>query len=187
VVTLFLIVEVPMALHLIITALLKLFNPEFLVKNSEFFEFSVQLLNFAVLLSYPINFFIYCRMSRAFRNAFTQLLCPSLNRSRQEGIPTTSPQLITKPPNTNNNNNNNNHLELNNTNIVMKNSEIEILPSSTVILNTTTAEPPLSLTPLKNCYMNNDGKKSSIVSLGKQRVLFRDDINRSANTRFTDL
>jgi hypothetical protein len=184
VVTLFLIVEVPMALHLIISALLKLFNPEFLEKMSEFLDFSVQLLNFAVLLSYPINFFIYCRMSRAFRDAFTQLLCPALNRSRQEGIPTTSPQLIIKPPN---NNNNNHHLELNNTNIVMKNSEIEILPSSTVILNTTTAETPSSLTPLKNRHMNNDGKKSSIVSLGKQRVLFRDDINRSANTRFTDL
>jgi hypothetical protein len=169
-----------MALYLIIQGLLIL-----LKKIDRFIDLlntSVQLLNFAVLLSYPINFFIYCRMSRAFRDAFTQLLCPSINRSRQEQLPSPATQLIKKP-----HNNNNNH-ELNDADLVMKNTNIEIRPPSTVILSTKTAETPLSLTPSTTPrHSNNDEKKNSIVTLGKQRVLFRDDVNVSTNTRFTDL
>jgi hypothetical protein len=174
-----------MALHLIISGLLKLLGSDFI---SDFLNFSVQLLNFAVLLSYHINFFIYCRMSRAFRDAFTQLLCPSIHRLREERIPSTAalPQLSIKP--STNNNNNNHHFELNDTSIVMKNDEIEILPSSTVILNATTAETPMSSTPPKTLrHMNNDKKKNPIVSFGKQRVVFRDDVDTSTNTRYTDL
>ena len=48
-----------------------------------------------------------------------------------------------------------------------------------MILNATTAETPR--------HTNSDEKKNSIVTLGKQRVLFRDDVNISTNTRFTDL
>lgn len=171
-----------MALHLIISGLLKLLGSDFL---SDFLNFSVQLLNFAVLLSYPINFFIYCRMSRAFRDAFTQLLCPSINRSRHERIQSAAavPAQLTTSPSNINNNNYHHHFELNN-----KNPDIEILPSSTVILNNTTAETPMSLTPSTTPrHTTSEEKKSSIVSLGKQRVLFRDDINTSTNTKFTDL
>jgi len=170
---------------LIISGLLKLLGSDFL---ADFLNFSVQLLNFAVLLSYPINFFIYCRMSRAFRDAFTQLLCPSIHQSREERIPSTAapPQSSTKP--SNNNNDNNHHFELNDTNVVIKNDEIEILPSSTVILNATTAETPMSLTPPKTLrHMNNYRKKNPIVSFGKQRVVFRDDVDISTNTKYTDL
>ncbi len=167
-----------MALYLIISGLLKLLEID---RFTKFLDVTVQLLNFAVLLSYPINFFIYCRMSRAFRDAFTKLLCPSINRSRQDSLPTSAPQLIKKP-----HNNNNNH-ELNNTNIVMKNTNIEIQPSSTVILSATTAETPLSVTPPVTHHTNNDEEKNSIVTLGKQRVLFRDDVNIPTTTRFTDL
>jgi hypothetical protein len=171
-----------MALHLIISGLLKLLDPNFL---SDFLNFSAQLLNFAVLLSYPINFFIYCRMSRAFRDAFTQLLCPSIHHSRQERIASATTQLI---PKLNNNNDNHSHIELNHTNIEMRNTSIELLPPSTVILNATTAETPMSLTPtMTPCHVINDRKKNSVSSLGKQRVLFRDDINTSTNTKFTDL
>ena len=107
-----------MALFLIIYGILKLLNEA--DKFGEALEISVQLLNFSVLLSYPINFFIYCRMSRAFRDAFTQLLCPSINQSRQDSLPLPTTQFIQKP-----HNNNNNH-EINDANIVMNNSNIEI-------------------------------------------------------------
>ena len=33
------------------------------------------LLNLFILLSYPLNFFIYCAMSRQFRDAFRELCC----------------------------------------------------------------------------------------------------------------
>jgi len=173
-VTLFLIVEVPMAIHLIISGLLKLLKPGY---SSEFLHSSIQLLNFAILLSYPINFFIYCRMSRAFRDAFTKLLCPSINQSRQERLPSTATQLLTKP----HKNNNNNNFELHKTNN-------EILPSSTVILNATTAETSMSITPsITASHIIDDRKKDSIVLLAKPRVLFRDDISSSKTSKSTDL
>ncbi|CAF0730191.1 unnamed protein product [Rotaria sordida] len=183
VVTIFLIVEVPMALHLIISGLLKLLESDFL---SGFLNFSVQLLNFAVLLSYPINFFIYCRMSRAFRDAFTELLCPSKHRSGQSGLPpSTTTRLIIKSYN---NNDNYDHLELNDTNIEMKNSHIKIEHPSTVIFNQTTAEPFIPLTPsMTSLHVTHNGKKPSTDSLSKHHVLFRDDVPSSANMKFTDL
>jgi len=179
VVTLFLIVEVPMALHVIISGLLKLINPNLF---AEFLNIAVQLLNFAVLLSYPINFFIYCRMSRAFRDAFTELLCPVLFRSRQERSPSNAVQLTTKLSTTNNNNNNHHHhhqqlVELNN------NHQTDMINQSrsSVIYNNTTAETPLS-------SPTTTAKKSSIHSLGKQRVIFSDDHHNSSKTlQSTDL
>jgi hypothetical protein len=157
---------------------------------ASFLLISAQLLNFAVLLSYPINFFIYCRMSRAFRDAFTKLLCPSWNRSQEEQVLSTPTQYMTKHYHNNNHNNNDNHshFELNDTNIERKNPDIEILTPSTVILNQTTAEVPMSLTPMEAPrHPNNIGKKHSVGSTGKQRVLFHDDVNNSTNTKFTDL
>ena len=72
-----------MAIYLIVSGILRLFESTFL---GVFLNFAVQLLNFAVLLSYPINFFIYCRMSRAFRDAFTTLLCPTFIEARQQRL-----------------------------------------------------------------------------------------------------
>ncbi|CAF0752811.1 unnamed protein product [Rotaria sp. Silwood1] len=181
VVTIFLIVEIPMALHLIISGLLSLLKSDFL---STFLRLSAQLLNFAVLLSYPINFFIYCRMSRAFREAFTELVCPSKNQSRQSRLPSTT-RLITKPYN---NNDNYNHLEINNTNIEMKHSAIKIQPPSTVIFNQTTNEALIPLTPsMTSLHLNHNGKKPSTDSISKQHVIFRNDFPISATTKFSDL
>ncbi|CAF4509362.1 unnamed protein product, partial [Didymodactylos carnosus] len=66
VVTLFLLVEIPNAIQIILTAILD-FVP---IQGHDRLSLAAQILNFCVLLSYPINFFIYCRMSRAFRDAF---------------------------------------------------------------------------------------------------------------------
>jgi len=163
-----------MAIYIIVSAIFRLFQLNIL---GEVLHFSVQLLNFTVLLSYPINFFIYCRMSRAFRDAFTQLLCPSIHQSREERLPSTATQLLTKP----HKNNNNNNFELHKTNN-------EILPSSTVILNTTTAETSMSITPsITASHIIDDRKKNSMVLLAKPRVLFRDDISSSTNSKSTDL
>ena len=173
-----------MALHLIISGLLKMLKSHFM---SSFLHLAAQLLNFAVLLSYPINFFIYCRMSRAFRDAFTKLLCPSWNRSREEQVLSTPTQYMTKHYH-NNNNDSHSHFELNNANVERKIPNIEMLPSATVILNQTTAETPMSLTPMETPrHLNNVGKKHSISSPGKQRVVFHGDVNNSTNTKFTDL
>ncbi|CAF2506767.1 unnamed protein product [Rotaria sp. Silwood2] len=182
VVTIFLIVEIPMALHLIISGLSSLVESNFL---SKFLTLSAQLLNFTVLLSYPINFFIYCRMSRAFREAFTELVCPSKIQSRQSRLPSTT-RLITKPYN---NNDNHNHLEINNANIEMKNSKIKIQPPSTVIFNHTTTEAFIPLTPsMTSLHINYNGKKHSTDSINEQHVLFRDDLPTSTTTmKFSDL
>ena len=175
-----------MAIHLIITGLSYFIQSE---KLSEYLEISVHLLNFAVLLSYPINFFIYCRMSRAFRDAFTQLLCPSINQSTQEPVQTNPSPLLAKTHQNNNNNSNSHYqLELSNNNLASKTADIENRPSSTVILSATTAQTLVSLSPSNSPrHSNNDEKTSSIVSVGKQRVLFRDDVTPSTNRRCTDL
>jgi hypothetical protein len=167
-----------MALHLIISGLLKLLNSKFLQKP---LRGSVPLLNFAVLLSYPINFFIYCRMSRAFRDAFTKLLCPSFIESRQQRLHSIATPLLAKHSGTLNNND---QFEHNNAHI-----EMEKLPSSSVILKattTTTTEVPMSLLSSTTCQNNNHLKKNSIESLGKSRVSFGDDVNPSTNTELTD-
>lgn len=113
-----------MAIHLIIFGLLKLFKPEYL---SYFHEFPVQLLNFAVLLSYPINFFIYCRMSRAFRDAFTKLLCPLCSSNNDERVLGTASNVNSKYPQ---------KLTLNEKkSFLSKHSNYENQHDSTVILN----------------------------------------------------
>jgi hypothetical protein len=167
-----------MAIYLIVSAILRLFKSAFL---AVFLHFAVQLLNFAVLLSYPINFFIYCRMSRAFRDAFTKLLCPSFIESRQQRLHSIATPLLAKHSGTLNNND---QFEHNNAHI-----EMEKLPSSSVILKATTTtmtEVPMSLLSSTTCQNNNHLKKNSIESLGKSRVSFGDDVNPSTNTELTD-
>ncbi|CAF1503405.1 unnamed protein product [Adineta steineri] len=158
VVTIFLIVEIPMAIYIILMAIFRLFN-----KNApNFFNFAVQLLNFAVLLSYPINFFIYCRMSRAFRDAFTKLLCASFLNTRQERLQSMAAPLLGKQCGVTTNN------------IELKISNVETLPASSVILNSTANEIPMSSLISEN---NNDLKISSNGSVEKLRVSFIDDVN----------
>ncbi|CAF0795256.1 unnamed protein product [Rotaria sordida] len=115
-----------------------------------------------------------------------KLLCPSKHRSGQSGLPpSTTTRLIIKSYN---NNDNYDHLELNDTNIEMKNSHIKIEHPSTVIFNQTTAEPFIPLTPsMTSLHVTHNGKKPSTDSLSKHHVLFRDDVPSSANMKFTDL
>jgi len=73
VVGVFLLAELPMALLLIVmiadnTWLLGLISAEASLM-------APLLLNLFILLSYPLNFFIYCAMSRQFRDAFRELCC----------------------------------------------------------------------------------------------------------------
>lgn len=173
-----------MAIHVIISGLLIFLKSQAL---SNILDVSVHLLNFAVLLSYPINFFIYCRMSRAFRDAFTQLLCPSINQSSQAPVQTNPSPIMGRSHQ--NNSNSHHQIEMSNSNLALRSVDHENQPSSTVILNTTTADTLVSLTPSNSPrHSNNDEKKSSIVSVGKQRVLFRDDVTTpTTNRRYTDL
>ena len=91
--TIFLIVEIPMALYIIMQSTLAFFESDFM---SQHLKFAVHLLNFAVLLSYPINFFIYCRMSRVFRDAFKALVCPPFLRIRSQHLQSFATSLIPK-------------------------------------------------------------------------------------------
>ncbi|CAF2951039.1 unnamed protein product [Rotaria sp. Silwood2] len=181
VVTMFLIVEIPMALYLIISGILRAMKSDFL---ANFLRFAVQLLNFAVLLSYPINFFIYCRMSRAFRDAFTKLVCPSCIRIRQQRLQSIATPLIGKQcaPMTNMD-----QLELNHTAIETKSSNIEKLPLPSVILNSTTKKTCMPACNSLDYPINNDIKQTSVRSFGKPSVSFGDDVTQVTNTQLMDL
>lgn len=147
VVTIFLVVEIPMAIYLIVSGILRLFDSDFL---AVFLNFAVQLLNFAVLLSYPINFFIYCRMSRAFRDAFTTLLCSSFIEARQRRLQSIATPLLGKQATTIANQE---QIELNHT--VVLNINQDIKPNSTVILNKKSDELPISSLATRTSIENN--------------------------------
>jgi hypothetical protein len=164
-VTIFLIVEIPMAIYLIVSAILRLFKSSFL---AVFLHFAVQLLNFAVLLSYPINFFIYCRMSRAFRDAFTKLLCPSYIEVRQQRQHSIGTPLLGKLPGPT-------HapVEHNHVNLEMKSPLLDVQGSTTVISDSSTKDkhvPSVSFMELPD-----DGTGTA----GKARVSFSDDVDTS--------
>ena len=164
-----------MALYLIVSGILRIGGWNIF---ADFLRISVQFLNFAVLLSYPINFFIYCRMSRAFRDAFTKLLCPSYIGSRQQRLQSIATPLLGKPSATTANND---QFELNNTNVKTRNSHLDVQPLSTVILNPKTNELPISssLTPRSSSDVNRN-------STGL-RVSFDDDETQSTHTKFTHI
>jgi len=159
---------------LIVSGILRLFGWTI---PGEFLPVAAQLLNFTVLLSYPINFFIYCRMSRAFRDAFTKLLCPSYIGSRQQRLQSIATPLLGKPSSTMANNN---QYELKNTNLEAKTSYLEVQPVSSVILIPKTNELPMSsLTPRNS----NDTNRNSMGL----RVSFDDNETKSTNTKYTKL
>jgi hypothetical protein len=160
-----------MAIYLIVTAIMRLLERNLF---PVFFQFAVQILNFTVLLSYPINFFIYCRMSRAFRDAFTKLLCPAFTGSREQRLQSIATPLIAKPCSTTVNND---QFELNNTNTGLN-------PSSSVILRSGNNELAMSsLTPRNSADLN----RNSTGSIEKPRVSFGDDEKQSINTKLTHL
>ena len=164
-----------MAILIIVSGIVQLFQWHFL---DDFLQIAVQLLNFAVLLSYPINFFIYCRMSRAFRDAFTKLLCPSLIGSREQRLQSMATPLLSKTTVTNATTAtttlsvaNHEQLELKNTNF-----ENTIGLNSSVIINSTANE--LTISSLNH---SNNRHSSGL------RVSFDDQENHSNNTKYTNL
>ncbi|CAF1457524.1 unnamed protein product [Rotaria magnacalcarata] len=181
VVTMFLIVEIPMALYLITSGILRAMKSDFL---GYFLHIAVQILNFAVLLSYPINFFIYCRMSRAFRDAFTKLICPSFVRIRQQHSQSIATPLITKKGGTMTTAD---QFELNHTSIKLNTSPVETAPPSSVIRNSTSNKTCMSSCNSLSQRISNDMKKTPIGSLGKPSVSFGEDINQLNNKNFMDL
>jgi len=103
-------------------------------------------------------------MSRAFRDAFTKLLCASFLSNNQQRLQSIATPLLAKQSDAITNNKE------------FRNSHIR---ASTVILNSTTNEIPMtSLTP----RTSNDIKKYSIGSLEQTSVLFSEnDINQPKN------
>lgn len=73
VVALFLIVEFPLAIIFILYVIGNTFQKQLLADG---FEVPSMYINFLILLSYPLNFFIYCVMSRTFRETFKRLFVP---------------------------------------------------------------------------------------------------------------
>ena len=74
VVGLFLLVEIPLAVLLIIMVIENTF--ELLISHQDALPKAALLINFFILLSYPVNFFIYCGMSKQFRETFKRLFVP---------------------------------------------------------------------------------------------------------------
>ena len=74
VVGLFLLVEIPLAVLLIIMVIENTF--ELFISHQDALPKAAMLINFFILLSYPVNFFIYCGMSKQFRETFKRLFVP---------------------------------------------------------------------------------------------------------------
>lgn len=79
VVTVFLIVEMPLAVVTVLHVISSTFI-EFL--NYEKVSAVILFLNFFIILSYPINFAIYCGMSRQFRETFKDLFIKGAANAR---------------------------------------------------------------------------------------------------------
>jgi len=80
VVSVFLAVEVPLAIVLILVIIQHTFAV--VVLDPQAGVVASLVINFIIMISYPTNFFIYCAMSRAFRTTFQSMFCI---RSRSPG------------------------------------------------------------------------------------------------------
>lgn len=83
VVTVFLIVEIPLAVVTLLHVLSSLVFKEFL--NYHIANVFILFTNFFIILSYPINFAIYCGMSRQFRETFKELFIRGTITNRNGG------------------------------------------------------------------------------------------------------
>ncbi|XP_014665909.1 PREDICTED: sex peptide receptor-like [Priapulus caudatus] len=100
VVTVFLIVEIPTGIVFIFHILANTFQ----IQIMEVRDMNVVSLTtaFLIILSYPINFFIYCGMSKQFRNTFKQLFVKgdgrnSINSTREREYCTLNGNTIERP------------------------------------------------------------------------------------------
>ena len=85
VVGVFLLVEFPLAILLITLIIQNSFDTGILISNP---EVASLIINFFILLSYPLNFFIYCGMSRQFRATFKGMFCCSTSGPKASNTPT---------------------------------------------------------------------------------------------------
>ena len=77
VVAVFLVVEFPLGIIITLYVIGNTFQVEALINA---FEVPSMYINFLIILSYPLNFFIYCVMSRQFRETFKRLFVPGSSR-----------------------------------------------------------------------------------------------------------
>ena len=82
VVGLFLLVEFPQAIFITITIVENNFEIQILEEDTG--GIAALFINFFILLSYPVNFFIYCGMSRQFRDTFKKLFSPEVTSRDKE-------------------------------------------------------------------------------------------------------
>jgi hypothetical protein len=75
VVVVFLIVEIPLAVVLILLIVHNTFDVEVVDRSAN--EMATLFINTLIMLSYPLNFVIYCGMSRQFRSTFRSMFCAS--------------------------------------------------------------------------------------------------------------
>lgn len=73
VVSVFLLVEFPLAIITALHVISSVFRSNFL--DYRFANLCILLLNFFLILSYPVNFALYCGMSRQFRETFRDIFC----------------------------------------------------------------------------------------------------------------
>ncbi|KAK2143506.1 hypothetical protein LSH36_836g01011 [Paralvinella palmiformis] len=83
VVGLFLLVEFPLAILLILLIVENTFDVALMSKHER--NQASLLINLIILLSYPLNFFIYCGMSRQFRETFKRLFVGGLPSGDRDG------------------------------------------------------------------------------------------------------
>ncbi|KAH9528164.1 hypothetical protein DERF_002133 [Dermatophagoides farinae] len=76
VVTVFLIVEIPLAVATAIHVTENMFTVD--IVSDRFLSMTIIFSNFFIIISYPLNFAIYCGMSRAFRETFQQMFLKNL-------------------------------------------------------------------------------------------------------------
>lgn len=98
VVGVFLLVEIPLAISMLLLMVDNTFVLDLLeARQRDIFE---QLINTFILLSYPINFFIYCGMSQQFRDTFCGLFafsrCGEVTQATETIIGDNSPPQATK-------------------------------------------------------------------------------------------
>lgn len=81
VVSAFLMVEIPMAVATLIHVLATLSVIPFADESYKYLKITVLISNFIIMLSFPLNFSIYCGMSAQFRQTFKELFVKKIEDS----------------------------------------------------------------------------------------------------------
>jgi hypothetical protein len=83
VVTVFLMVEIPMAVATLIHVLASMSIIPFAQEGYKYLKITILISNFIIMLSFPLNFAIYCGMSRQFRVTFNELFVKKVSNNGQ--------------------------------------------------------------------------------------------------------